>query len=81
MRARIDQWYIAPLPGPRGATAARIAAALRQAGVDASSIHEFPDIGRAFAAARGVAGETDRIAAFGSFLTAAAVLDAAEHLH
>jgi dihydrofolate synthase/folylpolyglutamate synthase len=77
MRARIDQWYIAPLPGPRGATAARIAAALRQAGVDASSIHEFADIGRAFAAARGAASETDRIAAFGSFLTVAAALIAA----
>lgn len=77
MRPRIDQWYIAPLPGPRGATAARIAAALRQAGVDASAIHEFADIARAFAAARGAAGETDRIAAFGSFLTVAAALIAA----
>ena len=77
LRPRIDQWYIAPLPGPRGATAARVATALRQAGVGASSIHAFDDIARAFAAARGAASETDRIAAFGSFLTVAGALIAA----
>jgi len=77
LRPRIDQWYIAPLPGPRGATAATVATALRQAGVDASAIHEFTDIARAFAAARDAARETDRIAAFGSFLTVAAALIAA----
>jgi dihydrofolate synthase/folylpolyglutamate synthase len=77
LRPRIDQWYIAPLPGPRGAAAARIAAALRNAGVDASAIHEFDDVEHAFAAARDAASETDRIAAFGSFLTVAAALIAA----
>jgi dihydrofolate synthase/folylpolyglutamate synthase len=77
LRPRIDQWYVAPLPGPRGATAARVATALRQAGVDAASIHEFGDMARAFAAARDTARETDRIAAFGSFLTVAAALIAA----
>jgi len=77
LRPRIDQWYIAPLPGPRGADAARIAAALRNAGVDASAIHEFSDVAHAFAAARDAASETDRIAAFGSFLTVAAALIAA----
>jgi len=77
LRPRIDQWYIAPLPGPRGATAERVATALRQAGVDAASIHAFDDIARAFAAARDAASETDRIAAFGSFLTVAAALIAA----
>jgi len=77
LRPRIDQWYIAPLPGPRGATAARVATALRQAGIEASSIHEFDDIARAFAGARDAASETDRIAAFGSFLTVAAALSAA----
>ena len=35
MRRRIDRWYVATLPGPRGAAAARIVAALRDAGVDA----------------------------------------------
>ena len=77
MRPRIDQWYVATLPGPRGAAAARIVAALQNAGVDASAIHEFDDIEHAFAAARAAAGDTDRIAAFGSFLTVAATLLAA----
>ena len=75
--SRIDDWYIAPLPGPRGAPAARIADALRAAGVSAASIHACDDIADAFAAARDAANETDRIAAFGSFLTVAAALDAA----
>jgi len=77
MRPRIDQWYVATLPGPRGAAAARIVAALQKAGVDTSAIHEFDDIEHAFAAARAAAGDTDRIAAFGSFLTVAATLLAA----
>jgi dihydrofolate synthase/folylpolyglutamate synthase len=74
MRGRIDQWYVAPLPGPRGADASRIVATLRNADVDASAIHAFPDIEHAFAAARAAADDTDRIAAFGSFLTVAAAL-------
>ena len=75
--ARIDGWYIAPLPGPRGAPTSRIAAALDAARVNAASIHAFDDIEHAFAAARDAANETDRIAAFGSFLTVAAALSAA----
>ena len=76
LRTRIDAWYVAPLPGPRGAPAARIVAALRAAAVDADAIHAFDAIGQAFAAARNAANETDRIAAFGSFLTVAAALTA-----
>jgi dihydrofolate synthase/folylpolyglutamate synthase len=71
---RIDAWYVAPLPGPRGASVARLASALAAAGVDARSIHVFDDIEHAFAAARNDARDTDRIAAFGSFLTVAAAL-------
>jgi len=77
MQSRIDQWYVATLPGPRGAAASRIVAALRKAGVDASAIHDFDGIEQAFAAARAAASDTDRIAAFGSFLTVAATLLAA----
>jgi dihydrofolate synthase/folylpolyglutamate synthase len=77
MRRRIDQWYVAPLPGPRGAPGSRIVAALRDADVDASAIHTFAEIEHAFAAARAAADDTDRIAAFGSFLTVAAALLAA----
>jgi dihydrofolate synthase/folylpolyglutamate synthase len=77
MRSRVDQWYVATLPGSRGAPASRIVAALRSAGVDAAAIHEFDDIEHAFVAARAAATDTDRIAAFGSFLTVAATLLAA----
>ena len=77
MRRQMDEWYVAPLPGPRGAPTSRIVAALRDADVDASAIHTFADIEHAFAAARAAADDTDRIAAFGSFLTVAAALLAA----
>lgn len=75
---RVDGWYIAPLPGPRGASAAQLATALNRAGVDAAAIRAFDDIEQAFDAARNAAGETDRIAAFGSFLTVAAALAAVQ---
>ncbi len=74
---RVDTWFVAPLPGPRGASAARIAQAIEDAGVSAQSIHTFGDVQQAFAAAQERANEADRIAAFGSFLTVAAVLAAA----
>ena len=77
LRPRVDRWYIAPLPGPRGAPAARIIRALHGAGIGADAIREFENIGDAFEAARSDANDTDRIAAFGSFLTVAAALAAA----
>jgi len=73
---RVDTWFVAPLPGPRGASAERIAQALQDAGVSAQSIRAFGDVQQAFAAAREGADEADRIAAFGSFLTVAAALAA-----
>lgn len=72
---RIDRWYVGPLPGPRGASAARVAEAVAEAGVDAEKVAAFDSIAQAFAVARNDANDTDRIAAFGSFLTVAAVLD------
>ena len=74
---RIDRWYVAPLPGPRGASAERLVSALAGAGVDAQAIRRFDDIPNAFDAARSDVHDTDRIAAFGSFLTVAAVIEAA----
>jgi dihydrofolate synthase/folylpolyglutamate synthase len=74
---RIDRWYVATLPGPRGAAASRLVAALSGAGVDVSAIRAFDDIALAFDAARSDANDTDRIAAFGSFLTVGAALAAA----
>jgi dihydrofolate synthase/folylpolyglutamate synthase len=74
---RIDAWYVGALPGPRGGSAARVASALASEGVAPAAIRTFDDIAEAFAAARDDANETDRIAAFGSFLTVSAALAAA----
>ncbi|ARP90901.1 bifunctional tetrahydrofolate synthase/dihydrofolate synthase [Bordetella genomosp. 9] len=77
---RIDRWYCAGLPGPRGgpgqALAEQVGNALPppSAGDEAPVIEAFDDPVQAYAAARAQAGEGDRIVVFGSFLTVAAVL-------
>lgn len=65
---RITRWHLASLPGPRGASAARIASHLQ------GNVHEYDSPASAFAAARALAGEGDKIVAFGSFLTVADVM-------
>jgi dihydrofolate synthase/folylpolyglutamate synthase len=77
VEARIDAWFVASLPGPRGGAADAIRAELTGAGIAPSAIRTFDDIDSAFAAARGGADEADRIVVFGSFLTVAAALAAA----
>ena len=67
---RITRWHLGSLAGPRGSTAGELAQALEAAGVAAPRA-EFPSVRQAFAAARGLAGENDKIAVFGSFLTVA----------
>jgi dihydrofolate synthase/folylpolyglutamate synthase len=70
-----DAWYLADLPPPRGASAAEIEGqlpALRRAG----PVRRFPDPGAAVRAALEDAGPDDRVVAFGSFLTVAAVMQA-----
>jgi len=76
VRGQVDRWTVAPLPGPRGASAAMLAAALARAGVPGDRIATAPDVASAWRSAREAAGETDRIVAFGSFLTVAAALAA-----
>jgi dihydrofolate synthase/folylpolyglutamate synthase len=76
MRPRVDRWLVATLPGPRGASAARLAAELERAGVVPAAIASYGDVAAAFRAAREQVGEADRIVAFGSFLTVAAALAA-----
>ncbi len=65
---RITRWHVASLAGPRAASAADIAAHLPQA-------HEFASPSAAFAAAKALAGEGDKIVVFGSFLTVAEVME------
>lgn len=74
---RVDHWYCAGLPGPRGLSGGELAARLRARGVKEdkdSSIHACADPAAAYAAARESMGEGDRILVFGSFLTVAGVL-------
>lgn len=72
VRGRVDRWYVAPLPGVRGATASTVFLALTAAGVAEEAIAVFPDVAAALAAAQGDVDEADRIIVFGSFLTVAA---------
>lgn len=70
---RITRWHLADLGGARGMRAAELARALEAAGVGAPRAeHASPSA--AFDAARAEAHENDKIAAFGSFLTVAEVM-------
>ena len=71
VKGRIDEWHIAPLPGPRGASLDELAAALATAGIKDRAIHRHATVAAAYAAARKMAAEADRIVVFGSFLTVA----------
>ena len=83
MKPHIDHWYVTDLPLPRAASAASIAEKLSEAGVEGAgapdaehSILTFASPEEAYANARSRAGENDRIAVFGSFLTVAGVIAA-----
>ena len=70
----VDRWLIAPLPGPRGASAGEVAAALAGAGVSVERIEAFASVGTAYCGAKDQAGANDRIVVFGSFHTVSEVL-------
>lgn len=74
LREVIDVWCVGSLEGPRGASAEELAQQLAAAGI--SAVRRAGDIGAAYDLARREAGEDDRICAFGSFYTVAAVLKA-----
>ena len=71
---RVDRWYIASLPPPRGATALDLRLRLEAAGVSPADIRDFADPASAYRAVREAVAEADRIIVFGSFLTVAAAL-------
>jgi len=71
---RVDRWYIASLPPPRGATALDLRLRLEAAGVAPADIRAFADPASAYRAVREAVAEADRIIVFGSFLTVAAAL-------
>jgi len=71
----IAEWFVAPLPIPRGADIERLESALRVANVTAPVIR-CDDVADAMQRARERAGPDDRILVFGSFYTVAAALRA-----
>ena len=68
LEPRITRWHLASLAGARGAAAADLAAHLQ------GETHQFETPARAFAAAKAIAHEGDKIVVFGSFLTVAEVM-------
>lgn len=73
LKDQFDFWFIAPLDVPRAADVVSIKKIMENQGIDSESIREFPDIQAAYSAALSAAGEDDRIVAFGSFHTIAAL--------
>ena len=78
---RIDHWCLTDLPPPRGASAESIKQLLLASGFKPgsgagaeSSVECFATPEKAYLNARSRAGENDRIAVFGSFLTVAGVM-------
>ena len=73
IKDRIDYWFIAALPGARGADTATLAAILDDCGLG-GRYTRFTNIENAFLAARERATQNDRILGFGSFYTVADLL-------
>ena len=73
IKGRIDRWFVATLPGDRGATAQQLFDKLEVRGLG-DRVKQFSGVESAFKAARNEAGQNDRILVFGSFYTVADVL-------
>jgi dihydrofolate synthase/folylpolyglutamate synthase len=75
IKHRVDRWLPVSLDGPRAASSSDLVAVLKSAGVT-GPLPTFDSPSAAFGYAREMAGEDDRIVAFGSFLTVADVMRA-----
>ncbi len=73
LKDHIGHWLVAGIDAPRGASAAEVTEGLREAGV-AAPVEGFGTVAEACRRACELAGESDRIAAFGSFYTVADAL-------
>jgi len=75
LKGKVDYWHAATLSGVRGSTAETLKGIIEflQLGGD---IHCYDSPQAAMQAAKGLAGESDRILAFGSFHTVAGALEA-----
>ncbi len=75
LRGRISVWHVVTLPGPRGAGSEMLEKAIVESRAGGTVMrHETPRA--AYAAARRLVNENDRIIVFGSFLTVADVMQA-----
>ncbi len=88
LAGRIDHWFCASLPGPRGLSAEALSSKIQDAVAtltppldDPLSISRFDTVEQAYLAAHERANPDDRIVVFGSFLTVAGVLDALNRKH
>ncbi len=79
LRGHIDHWLVAPLEGPRAMPEAALMQALRDAGISVP-ITSCTNIAAACDRAYQIAEDSDRILAFGSFLTVAAAMTAVRAL-
>lgn len=70
---QVDRWFLAALAGPRGQTAAQLAARVTKA-VPQAVLSQHGNVNGAFDAACAQAGEGDRIVVCGSFQTVSEVL-------
>lgn len=70
--ARIAHWFVAPLPGPRGASLEEMVRALGAHALGPAT--HCADVVQAYTQAYDMASENDRILVFGSFYTVAAVM-------
>lgn len=77
LRGHVDHWLVAPLEGARALPVAELEQCLREAGVIAP-ITVCANIAEACDRAYQMAGDGDRILAFGSFLTVAAAMTAVD---
>ncbi|MDN3986465.1 bifunctional tetrahydrofolate synthase/dihydrofolate synthase [Zwartia vadi] len=87
MAPRIDHWFCAALPGPRGLSSEAIQAKVRAVLSESDSkapkdvqVSGFDRVKDAFAAARRKSNLDDRIVVFGSFLTVAEALSAKDEV-
>ena len=70
---QVDSWYLADIPGPRGATAQQLARIIHQHDSQCD-VRKFPEVTAAYRQACLDAGRDDRIIVFGSFYTVADVM-------
>jgi len=75
LKGRVDVWHLATLEGPRGSQAEALARIVREGDLGGDIVC-YPTPIAALQAAREVAGDSDRIVAFGSFYTVAGALAA-----